>query len=152
MEFNERLRALRKERKLTQTAMGEILGYGYTAISNYESGRNEPSISDLKKISKYFQVSLDYLVGLTDTRQAFPDSQADSKTELFWTRYAQLNAESRQELDMLMQWLLFKQTSVVSTAKDLPGGFTPIRVDENPATVLKVAQNDADYDIGKKKD
>ena len=37
MEFKDRLKALRKEKKLTQVKLGEMLNYGYTAIANYES-------------------------------------------------------------------------------------------------------------------
>ena len=66
LEFKERLKSLRKERKLTQSALGSILNYGYTAISNYESGRNEPSITDLKKIAEFFDVSMDYLLCVND--------------------------------------------------------------------------------------
>ena len=71
MEFRERLKFLRENyyvngKKLTQTHLANILGYGYTAISNYESGRNEPSISDLKKIADFFNVSLDYLLCTTN--------------------------------------------------------------------------------------
>ena len=71
MEFRERLKFLRENyyvngKKLTQTQLDNILGYGYTAISNYESGRNEPSISDLKKIADFFNVSLDYLLCTTN--------------------------------------------------------------------------------------
>ena len=47
-EFKDRLKMLRKEKKLTQVKLGEMLNYGYTAIANYESGRNQPSIPDLK--------------------------------------------------------------------------------------------------------
>ena len=71
MEFRERLKFLRENyflngKKLTQTQLAKILGYGYTAISNYESGRNEPSIGDLKKIAEFFNVSLDYLLCTTN--------------------------------------------------------------------------------------
>ena len=71
MEFRERLKFLRENyyingKKLTQTQLANILGYGYTAISNYESGRNEPSISDLNKIAGFFNVSLDYLLCTTN--------------------------------------------------------------------------------------
>ncbi|MCJ7856149.1 helix-turn-helix domain-containing protein [Lachnospiraceae bacterium NSJ-143] len=71
MEFRERLKLLRENyyvngKKLTQTQLANILGYGYTAISNYESGRNEPSINDLKKIADFFNVSLDYLLCTTN--------------------------------------------------------------------------------------
>ncbi len=83
MEFRERLKFLRenylvKGKKLTQTQLASILGYGYTAISNYESGRNEPSIRDLKKIADFFNVSLDYLLCNTDD-----PTRAGEKNELY---------------------------------------------------------------------
>ena len=59
--FKDVLKSLRKSRKITQSELGNMLGYGYTAISNYESGRNEPSINDLIRLADYFNVSLDYL-------------------------------------------------------------------------------------------
>jgi len=64
-EFGSNMKFLRKQKKMTQKELGEVLGYGYTTISNYENGRNEPSIEDLKKISLYFKVTIDYLVGNT---------------------------------------------------------------------------------------
>ena len=42
MEFKDRLKALRKEKKLTQVKLGEMLNYGYTAIANYESVETSP--------------------------------------------------------------------------------------------------------------
>ena len=83
MEFRERLKFLRENyyingKKLTQTQLANILGYGYTAISNYESGRNEPSISDLKKIAGFFNVSLDYLLCTTND-----STKVGEKNELY---------------------------------------------------------------------
>ena len=54
MEFKDRLKMLRKEHRYTQVKLGEMLNYGYTAIANYESGRNQPSIPDLKKIASIY--------------------------------------------------------------------------------------------------
>lgn len=62
MEFHERLKLLRKKKGITQKKLAEKLGYGYTAICNYESKRNEPNIRDLIKLADVFDVSLDYLV------------------------------------------------------------------------------------------
>ncbi len=64
--FSDRLRMLRKSRKVSQTRLAKVLGYGYTAIANYESGRNEPSLGDLRRIADFFDVSTDYLLGRTD--------------------------------------------------------------------------------------
>ena len=67
--FAKRLKELRKEKNLTQTEVGEYLGYGYTAITNYESGRNRPSYEDLIKLCVLFHVSADYLIGHSDSRK-----------------------------------------------------------------------------------
>lgn len=61
--FAENLKKIRKSKKVSQSVVAQQLGYGYTAVANYESGRNEPSIDDLIKIADYFGVSMDLLVG-----------------------------------------------------------------------------------------
>ena len=45
MSFAEKLRSLRKEYNISQKTLAAKLGFNYTTISNYESGRNEPNIS-----------------------------------------------------------------------------------------------------------
>ena len=64
--FSSRLKALRKKRNINQAVLAKMLGYGYTAIANYESGRNEPSLGDLCRIADFFDVSVEYLLGRTD--------------------------------------------------------------------------------------
>ena len=65
-EFAKRLRELRKDKNVSQKKLSNYLGYGYTAIANYESGRNEPSFDTLCKIAGYFDVTVDYLIGKED--------------------------------------------------------------------------------------
>lgn len=62
MQFNEKLQALRKQRKLTQEELAEILFVSRTAISKWESGRGYPSIESLKAISEFYAVSVDELL------------------------------------------------------------------------------------------
>ncbi|WP_236011558.1 helix-turn-helix domain-containing protein [Alicyclobacillus fructus] len=63
--FSERLVALRKQFGLTQKQLAGELGLHVRAVQNYEAGRL-PDAEVLIKLAKYFQVSIDYLVGLTD--------------------------------------------------------------------------------------
>lgn len=62
-EFKDILKMLRKKEKLTQGQLAEKLNFGFAAICNFESGRNEPSLNDLIKLSHIFDVSVDYLIG-----------------------------------------------------------------------------------------
>lgn len=69
MTFGERLRALRrgeKGEKMTQTQLGERVNLSKANISKYEAGGLEPNLFTLKKFSEIFDVSSDYLLGLSD--------------------------------------------------------------------------------------
>ena len=62
MEFHEKLQELRKNRRMTQEELAEVLYVSRTAVSKWESGRGYPSIDSLKEISKFFSVSIDDLL------------------------------------------------------------------------------------------
>ena len=69
MSFGERLRELREENGMTQEDLGKLLGVSGRQAGNYEANnqfiRDEES---LLKIIKYFNVSADYLFGLSNDR------------------------------------------------------------------------------------
>lgn len=62
MIFSEHLRYLRKQNNMTQEELGKLLHLSINAISNYETGKQEPSLSTLIKISKIFNMSVDELL------------------------------------------------------------------------------------------
>lgn len=81
-EFKTRLKQLRKEKGLSQQKLASVLGYGSTAIANYESGRNQPSIPDLITIAKELNTSTDYLIGYTDIQTPFLDNHFQQAQDL----------------------------------------------------------------------
>lgn len=117
MEFKERLRYLRKEKGWTQGELASLLNYGYTAISNYESGRNEPSIKDLKKIAKVFNVSMDYLICVNDERNPFTESKDAEDFINLKNNYLLLNDKSKSELASYIEWLIERQNRNVQSAR-----------------------------------
>lgn len=64
--IGKKIRELRTEKGLKQIELAEILNVTQSTIVRYENGKYEPSLSTLIKICKYFEVSADYLLGLTD--------------------------------------------------------------------------------------
>lgn len=72
-----RLRALRKEKKLTQGEIAEILEVARTTYANYEQGTREPDNKNLNKIADYFGVSVDYLLGRDVPKWATPEDLID---------------------------------------------------------------------------
>lgn len=58
-----RLKKLRKEHNLTQNELSEKTGIKHYSISDYEVGRVEPDLQTLIILAKFFNVSLDYILG-----------------------------------------------------------------------------------------
>ena len=56
------LKLIRKQRKINQLKVATDLNISREALSHYENGKREPSLDMLKKLSSYFNVSIDYLV------------------------------------------------------------------------------------------
>ena len=66
VSFKDRLKELRLERNLSQQKLGELMNMSKMAISHWESGHSEPSITQLICLSDLFEVSVDYLIGKID--------------------------------------------------------------------------------------
>lgn len=67
-QLGGRIRKLRESRNMTQTELSEILGMKtYTTVSKWEKNENFPKGKDLKKLAEIFNVTSDYLLGLSDT-------------------------------------------------------------------------------------
>ena len=64
--FGNRIRSLRKARGVSQTDLGKALSFYKSRISDIENGKNSTTIENLYALAKYFDVSSDYLIGLTD--------------------------------------------------------------------------------------
>jgi len=66
MKLGDRLRLLRKKKGLTQTEFAERMGMPNQNVSNYERDFRQPDYETLKKFADYFEVSTDYLLGITE--------------------------------------------------------------------------------------
>ena len=63
-----RIRSLREERGWTQTELGRRLNVKDSAVSKYETGRIPLTADTLRLLSKIFSVSVDYILGLSSSR------------------------------------------------------------------------------------
>ena len=66
--LSERMLALRKSKGLKQEKAAELCGISYMSYRRYETGEREPAVSSLWKIADFYGVSVDYLIGRSDTR------------------------------------------------------------------------------------
>ena len=56
------LKLIRKQKKLNQLKVATDLSISREALSHYENGKRSPDVEMLRKLSKYFNVSIDFLV------------------------------------------------------------------------------------------
>lgn len=66
MDYIKRMRDLREDNDKTQQEIAEILNTSQTMYARYERGANELPIHHLLKLAEYYNVSTDYLLGITD--------------------------------------------------------------------------------------
>lgn len=64
--YYPRLRDLREDADLTQAELVKILGMYKTTYTNYEQGKREPPFELIIKLAKLYNVSIDYIAGLTN--------------------------------------------------------------------------------------
>ncbi len=63
-KFCIRLKELREEKGIGQVALANALGVSKGIISLWENGHREPTMTSLILLSRYFDVSIDYIVGV----------------------------------------------------------------------------------------
>lgn len=74
--LSQRIRSLRVDSNLTQEEFGKIFRIVKSTVSLYESGKSVPNDQIKTEICRYFGVSMDYLVGLTDDPTPRPEAAA----------------------------------------------------------------------------
>lgn len=68
----DRLKQLRKEKKLTQIQMQMLTGIDQSDYSKIESGKRYYTFEQCKRIALALNTSMDYLAGLTDEKKPYP--------------------------------------------------------------------------------
>lgn len=70
--IGKRIKELREQAGEKQEELGEMIFSSQTAISHYENGRIKPNVDTIAAIAKHYNVSADYLLGLTDKKAKTP--------------------------------------------------------------------------------
>lgn len=71
MDYRRRLREIREDRDLTQAELGNVLDKSQQGYNHIETGRAELKIDDLVKLCQFYDLSADYIIGLTSTPKSY---------------------------------------------------------------------------------
>jgi len=72
MDYRTRLRNVREDRDFTQSEIGRVLQKSQQGYNHIEAGRAELKIDDLIVLCKFYNLSADYLIGLTNQKKKAP--------------------------------------------------------------------------------
>lgn len=113
MSFNIRLENLIEENNITQKQLSLELHIAPTTLNGYVNSYREPDFHTLVRLARYFDVSTDYLLGLTDEKKPTPSSLSNTEGKLIQLYRTLL--PDRQEL--LIEQALFYQSLNTKTPK-----------------------------------
>ena len=69
----QRIRDLREDRDLTQEDLAKFLNCTQACYSNYENGKRDIPLEVMSSLADFYHVSVDYLMGRTNTKDPYPD-------------------------------------------------------------------------------
>ncbi len=103
MSFGDRLIKTRKEHGYTREALAQELGISKFTLRNYELNATEPGHTFLKLISDFFNVSVDYLMELTDEKEVLHTFRLRSSEQNMIEQYRTLDPHGRDMVDTVLQ-------------------------------------------------
>ncbi len=103
MTFGERITELREEMGFhTRKSFAEKLGIPETTLRNYETNAREPGHTFLKQISDLFEVSTDYLLGLTNEKERLSTHQLKESEYKHIEKYRTLDIHGKKVVDFIL--------------------------------------------------
>ena len=90
-----RIKQLRELNNMTQQDLADKLDKAKSTIAMYENETRKPSLKVLNQLAEIFDVSIDYLLGLTNTDDNIKDNEIDIA---FYEGYKDLNEEDKEIL------------------------------------------------------
>lgn len=84
---SDRLRELRRQRDLSQDQLANLSGISQNQVSRYEAGLSDPSSSALGQLASVFNVTTDYLLGLTDIPNSYDTSDLRPEQQQLLSAY-----------------------------------------------------------------
>lgn len=102
MNFTKRLIDLRESKNMKQKDLADILNLKQSAVSKYENGLSQPPIPTLIRIAEYFEVSVDYLLGLSSIANPYTQEKFSPKEVEIVTKYRRLTPENQIRIDERM--------------------------------------------------
>lgn len=108
MKF-QRIRDLREDKDMKQTEIADLLKVGLSTYQRYERGELRIYLDTSIELAKYYNVSLDYIAGLTNDKKGLTKSQLREDISHLVKSYEKLSDRRKGKLEQFMQQLIDEQ-------------------------------------------
>lgn len=103
MAYYRRIRELREDNDKTQREVAEYLGTPYQYYAVYEKGSSEISFERAILLAKYYNVSLDYIAGLTNSKRGLSKGDLSPEKQRLLDLLTDLSEEEKKTLVRLIK-------------------------------------------------
>ena len=104
--FTERLKSLRAEKNISQKKLAEELFVSQQTIAKWETDKSTPNPDTITKISDFFEVSTDYLLGKSDFRTHLDEELSQEEFAL----YGEVRELTTAEKEKIMEFIKFTKS------------------------------------------
>lgn len=101
MEFSNRIRSLRFEKNLTQKYVSQKLGVSEVSVSCWENGTKAPSMKAIVALASLFDVSADYLLGISDESKKREPPPLNRREAILLCNYRNLDCHGRKAVETI---------------------------------------------------
>lgn len=98
-----RIKELREAKRMTQVRLSIELDVTQTTVSGYEIGKSYPSVDTLLKLSKIFNASCDYILGISDVKTIQSGGEYSEDEILLVSEYRSLSPTERKMVRAYIQ-------------------------------------------------
>lgn len=106
MAYYRRIRELREDNDKTQREVAEYLGTPYQYYAVYEKGTSEISFERAIALAKYYNVSLDYIAGLTNNKRGLSSGDLTNEQQALLNHTKEMTDSEKRKLVELLKKLI----------------------------------------------
>ena len=109
MNLYNRLKDLREDMDKNQEQIAQIIGTSQSYYAQYENGKRALPFDRVVELAKYYNVSLDYIAGLTNDKKGLTKSQLSEDVSHLVKSYEFLSEKRKGKLELFMEQLVEEQ-------------------------------------------
>lgn len=102
--MQNRLKQLRKEKGLLLEQVGKAVGLATNTISRYETGKREPKLETWQKLANFFNVPVDYLLGISKDRSTLTIDDLNSEEQEAYERITDMLSQEYPQTRPEFNW------------------------------------------------